>query len=378
MFLLALVIGFAFLLQNCQKEDLIIPENEGNSTDQSTFTKESVKVCHKDAVEIVTDEAALEAHIAHGDAVDMDDDGFYDIDNPCSATDCNDYDNNVNPSAEEICGDGIDNNCNGEIDELCDTFTYVPDDNFEQELIDLGYDDILDDYVNTNNISTVTTLGLGFLNISDLTGIEDFTSLRNLNCRNNQITSLDLSQNIALRSLDCTRNQITSLDVSNNVNLISFHCFSNQLTSLDVTQNTALLYFTCGSNLLSSIDVTQNTSLIIFSTDNNPITDIDISNNTALEQCFFYNNQLTSLDVSNNVNLTYLYFPLNNINLRQLHCNSNQLTSLDVSLTPTLTHLNCFSNPNLTCIQVSSAQLASIPSTWNKDPIAVYSENCGF
>ena len=27
--------------------------------------------------------------------------------------------------------------------------TYVPDDNFEQELINLGYDNVLDDYVNT-------------------------------------------------------------------------------------------------------------------------------------------------------------------------------------------------------------------------------------
>ena len=28
-------------------------------------------------------------------------------------------------------------------------YTYVPDDNFEQALIDLGYDDVLDDYVLT-------------------------------------------------------------------------------------------------------------------------------------------------------------------------------------------------------------------------------------
>jgi len=33
--------------------------------------------------------------------------------------------------------------------------TYVPDDNFEQALIDLGYDDVLDDYVLTANISGV-------------------------------------------------------------------------------------------------------------------------------------------------------------------------------------------------------------------------------
>ena len=68
--------------------------------------------------------------------------------------------------------------------------TYVPDDNFEQALIDLGYDDVLDDYVITDSINTVTTLNVENDAISDLTGIEDFIALTNLNCTFNQLTSL--------------------------------------------------------------------------------------------------------------------------------------------------------------------------------------------
>ena len=52
--------------------------------------------------------------------------------------------------------------------------TYVPDDNFEQALINLGYDTVLDDYVTTSSIDTVQQLLIEFLNIADLTGIEDF------------------------------------------------------------------------------------------------------------------------------------------------------------------------------------------------------------
>ena len=63
--------------------------------------------------------------------------------------------------------------------------TYVPDNNFEQALIDLGYDNALDDSVLTANISSVTNLGVDSLSISDLTGIEGFTALINLDCGNN-------------------------------------------------------------------------------------------------------------------------------------------------------------------------------------------------
>ena len=76
--------------------------------------------------------------------------------------------------------------------------TYVPDDNFEQALIDLGYDDVLDDYVLTENISGVTELDVSNKEIGDLTGIEGFIALDNLTCNTNQLTSLDVSNNTAL------------------------------------------------------------------------------------------------------------------------------------------------------------------------------------
>jgi Leucine-rich repeat (LRR) protein len=60
------------------------------------------------------------------------------------------------------------------------------------------------------------------MNISNLTGIEAFTALTYLDCRVNQLTSLDVSQNTALTLLSCEGNQLTSLDVSQNTALTWF------------------------------------------------------------------------------------------------------------------------------------------------------------
>jgi Leucine-rich repeat (LRR) protein len=93
--------------------------------------------------------------------------------------------------------------------------TYVPDDGFEQELIDRGYDNVLDDYVLTANISSVTNLGFDDNTVSDLTGIEDFTALENLYCPENNLTSLDISKNTNLTTLNVYSNQLTNLDLRN-------------------------------------------------------------------------------------------------------------------------------------------------------------------
>jgi Putative metal-binding motif len=47
---------------------------------------------------------------------DMDGDGYSIEGGACGAIDCNDRNPDVNPGAQEDCRDGIDNNCNGRID----------------------------------------------------------------------------------------------------------------------------------------------------------------------------------------------------------------------------------------------------------------------
>ena len=73
--------------------------------------------------------------------------------------------------------------------------TYIPDDNFEAYLEANGMGDgiQLNDSINYWAIEMLMILDVSNQNISDLTGIQDFIALRELNCGSNQLSSLDLS-----------------------------------------------------------------------------------------------------------------------------------------------------------------------------------------
>ncbi len=221
----------------------------------------------------------------------------------------------------------------------------INEENFPDEIfrtyVDENFDKTNDDILDAKEIAAVTEISVSDKGISDLTGVEFFTALESLYCHSNQLTSLDISKNVALTFLSCYGNQLTSLDVSNNTALTFLSCDSNQLTSLDVSKNTALTYLDCSYNQLTSLDLSNNTALEILYCDNNQLTSLDVSNNTALTELNCSSNQLTSLDVSKNTALETLY------------CNNNQLTSLDVSKNTALEYLNCSSN-QLTSLDVSN------------------------
>ena len=366
--LFVLLIGFALLMQNCNEDDVTIFEENQTETELNAKPVK-VTVCRQNLKKGTYSEVTvIEKRLQPGDVViDADGDG-YAAANECNmlnGLDCDDTNAAINPGALEICGDGIDNNCDGVIDEGC---TYVPDDNFEQALIDLGYDDVLDNYVVTANINARTSLNVNYYagyspgKIADLTGIEDFTALTSLECNNNQLTSLNVSKNTALTILSCNDNQLTSLDISNNTALVSFYCGSNQLTSLDISNNTALVSLGCGSNLLESLDVSNNTALKSLDCGGNLLKSLDVSKNIALESLHINDNQLTSIDVSANTALYRLDCDYNDINsldvsnnpaLNSLYCEFNDLVTINVSNNPNLTDFYCYEN-QLTSLDVSS------------------------
>jgi len=264
----------------------------------------------------------------------------------------------------------------------------VPDDNFESYLESNGMGDgvLNNDSVLKGNINTVQYLNVNVQNINNLEGIQEFDSLQTLYCLNNQLTSLDVSQNIFLTQLNCQNNELTSLDLSQNILLTQLNCQNNELTSLDLSQNILLTQLGCSNNQLASLDVSQNTSLGGYLyCENNQLTSLDLGNNTALTHLICHNNQLTSLDVSQNTSLHELNCQNNqltsldlsqNTSLGYLYCEYNQLTSLDLgSLFPLTFFMNTNNNTNLFCIDVDDPSFSSL-GFWNIDPWTSFDTNC--
>ncbi len=109
----------------CQREPDILPLEEQYSAAESRL-KDSIRICHQPLGNILyrgtkimyVKEKILSQHLKHGDVRldDQDKDGYY-PDNACGIGpmgDCNDLDASIHPGAFDICGDGIDQNCDGQ------------------------------------------------------------------------------------------------------------------------------------------------------------------------------------------------------------------------------------------------------------------------
>jgi hypothetical protein len=242
----------------------------------------------------------------------------------------------------------------------------IPDVNFKNYLVN-------NTAVNTNNDSHIQasealafsgTLAFQFYSINDLTGIEAFRNLTVLDCGDNNLTSLNLSQNTALLELYCYDNQIESLDLSGNTLLQALDCRDNQILNLDVSSNSELYYLSCPFNGMMTLNV-QNTALTTLRCYSNQLTTLNLNSNLGLETLICDYNNLSELDLSSNPELTII------------DCDYNVLTALNVANTNNVnvTIFDARNNPNLDCIQVDD-EVYSEENWTNINESTVFSMDC--
>jgi hypothetical protein len=147
--------------------------------------------------------------------------------------------------------------------------------------------------------------------ITDLTGLEGFSSLTLLNVSDNDLTT------------------ITYLPS----NLITFHCANNRLTQLP-NLPPSILYLKCSGNKLTSLP-TLPPRLQLLECSRNALTVLPILPNTLLNFYCSYNNI---------ANLPFLPY-----SIIDMGCADNKLTTIP-NIPPNLILLSCFSNPLLKCL----------------------------
>lgn len=253
--------------------------------------------------------------------------------------------------------------------------TNFPDKNFREFVLDrLDYEH--DGKLTESEISNTTQIWWQTTDprVSDLTGIEYFTELKDLFVENHNLTKLDVSKLTKLENLRCDGNRLTSLNVSGCTKLKDLYCDDNKLTSLDVSGLTSLYSIHTENNQFTKVNAKGCTALERFENNEGTLGEIDLSGCTSLKYVIinkvgmtklnlngckslevldFKENKVSKLDISGCTALTEIRGSDNELksidvtaltNLNSLKINGNLLESIDVSKNSKLEYLDCNNN----------------------------------
>ena len=158
--------------------------------------------------------------------------------------------------------------------------------------------------------SSLTNLTCEFDSLDNLPALP--SSLKTINCSYNFLTSLPALPS-SIQQITCNNNNLTSLPtLPNSIQLLI--CYSNSLTSLPALPNYLFFYISCSKNNLTSLPTLPD-SLNTLYCDFNSITSLPILN-TRLTYLDCHHNSLTSLPVLPNLNY--------------LDCTYNQITCFPI------------------------------------------------
>jgi Leucine-rich repeat (LRR) protein len=148
----------------------------------------------------------------------------------------------------------------------------IPDPNFKQRVIALGYDTNGDNQIQVSEAQQVKKLYVNGLGIVNMEGINSFINLVELGCYNNNLSTLDVSKLKKLKYLYAYNNRIEALNISGLNSLEHLYVQNNfLLTALDLSGLTALTELFVMGNKLKKLDVSGLGKLEKIDAENNKI-----------------------------------------------------------------------------------------------------------
>ncbi|WP_460218199.1 DUF7619 domain-containing protein [Psychroserpens sp. MEBiC05023] len=252
----------------------------------------------------------------------------------------------------------------------------IPDPNFKAALITNGFDTNGDGEIQLTEAELITELYMASKNISDITGIESFTNLTFINFNDNNLTSIDLSNNTMLEWVEVNNNQLSTIDLSPLIDLYIFNANNNNLTSIIVGDKPNMDSFLASGNQLTTIDFSMigPTALEGIVLSDNLLTEIIFPSFFFSFSGYLYldNNQLTSIDLSKSSGP--FEFSCQNNNLEYINLKNSQYP--ETFLVDPNSYFNIENNPNLSylCVdevEMSIAQQALIDNGYSLNDVEV-------
>lgn len=160
-----------------------------------------------------------------------------------------------------------------------------------------------------SEINTVTELKLDEKNISELSGLEYFQSLKELNLRKNNISDFSLVNKLTkLENLYIgDNNKIGVLNLKGLVNLKGIYAFRLGLTKIQLNSKN-IKYIYLQDNLFTDFDTREFPALHTLNLDGcKPLVNLDLSKNKELVQLYLLGTSMKELDITNNKTLKTFY-----------------------------------------------------------------------
>lgn len=224
---------------------------------------------------------------------------------------------------------------------------------FFTNLISLNCENNLLSGLNVSNLNNLTLLNCSNNQLANL-NVNGLTELRNLNCQFNQLINLNVSDITNLTNLNCSYNQIVTLNFNNLLNLEELNCSNNQIASFDLSDLINLTSLDCNNNLLNAINTSNLVSLETLNCNSNVLVSLTLSNLINFKVLNCSSNLISSLTL------------LNVSNLNDLNCSNNQLILVNLNGLVSLKKLSCQNNQILFLDLSSSTQLEELNSDNNQ------------
>ncbi len=186
----------------------------------------------------------------------------------------------------------------------------IPDPNFKQKVIALGYDTNDDNQIQLAEAQKVTSLYINDLGVVNLEGINSFTNLEEFGCYNNKLTSLDVSKLKKLKFLYAYNNRINTISINELTPLEHLYLQENLfLKEIDVSKFVSLKELYLSNNRIKKLDVTGLNVLEKIEAENNRIETIAVRKAPKLKSINLKNNPIpNTIDIRGLTNLEYFDF----------------------------------------------------------------------